>query len=230
RPRYGCRDGGAAGADSGRDPADPPASDAGGPAMSVALVSRRRSQYRRRRRADAAGAALLSVMLLIWWLLPIYNMLLIALDPEGDTEFTGDLWPKDPTLKAFAGVFLESYWYLKDFWLQFGNSVFIGVVTMLLTALISSLGSFALGRMWRGKGGAMSTAALLMYTVPVYFLVVPFYLLMHRYGLIDTLWAVVAANVTFAVPYALLILQWYGRLIPIELDDAARIDGATPIQ
>jgi multiple sugar transport system permease protein len=53
---------------------------------------------------------------------------------------------------------------------------------------------------------------------------------MHKYGLIDTLWAVIAANVTFAVPYALLILQWYSRLIPIELDDAARIDGATPIQ
>ena len=84
--------------------------------------------------------------------------------------------------------------------------------------------------MWRGKGGVISTAALLLYTVPVYFLVIPFYLLMHKYGLIDTLWAVIAANVTFAVPYALLILQWYGRLIPIELDDAARIDGATPVQ
>ena len=198
--------------------------------MSVALAPRRRSIYRWRRRADAAGAAVLSVVLLIWWLLPVYNMLLIALDPEGDTEFTGRIWPSNPTLEAFAGVFFEGYWYLKDFWLQFGNSLFIGAMTMALTALIGSLGSFALGRMWRGRAGAMSTAALLMYTVPVYFLVIPFYLLMNKYGLIDTLWAVIAANVTFAVPYALLILQWYGRLIPIELDDAARIDGATPVQ
>ena len=198
--------------------------------MSVAPYSQRRSNYRWRRRADAAGAAVLSVALLIWWLLPLYNMLLIALDPEGDTEFKGDIWPSDPTLKAFAGVVFEGYWYLKDFWLQFGNSFFIGAMTMAFTALISSLGSFALGRMWRGKAGAMSTAALLLYTVPIYFLVIPFYLLMHNYGLIDTLWAVIAANVTFAVPYALLILQWYGRLVPIELDDAARIDGATPVQ
>ncbi len=168
--------------------------------MSVALSSQRRSTYRWRRRADAAGAAVLSVALLIWWLLPLYNMLLIALDPEGDTEFTGDIWPKDPTLKAFAGVFFEGYWYLKDFWLQFGNSFFIGAMTMAFTALIGSLGSFALGRMWRSKGGAISTAALMMYTVPVYFLIIPFYLLMHKYGLIDTLWAVIAANVTFAVP------------------------------
>ena len=199
--------------------------------MSVTpLHARRRSAYRWRRTADAAGAAVLSVVLLIWWLLPVYNLLLVALDPEGDTEFTGDIWPSDPTLQAFVGVFSESYWYLKDFWLQFGNSLFIGAMTMAFTALVSSLGSFALGRMWRGRGGAMSTAALLMYTVPVYFLIIPFYLLMHKYGMLDTLWAVIAANVTFSVPYALLILQWYGRLIPIELDDAARIDGATPVQ
>ncbi|MFI5032126.1 MAG: carbohydrate ABC transporter permease [Reyranellales bacterium] len=198
--------------------------------MSVALSSRRGSIYRWRRRADSVGVAVLSVVLLVWWLLPIYNMLLIALDPEGDTEFKGDLWPSAPTLEAFAGVFFEGYWYLKDFWLQFGNSFFIGATTMVFTALIGSLGSFALGRMWRGRAGVISTAALLMYTVPVYFLVIPFYLLMHEYGLNDTLWAVIAANVTFAVPYALLILQWYGRLVPIELDDAARIDGATPVQ
>ena len=198
--------------------------------MSVGPSSRGSSRRRWGRRMNAAGAAALSVVLLIWWLLPVYNMLLIALDPEGDTEFTGDLWPKAPTLEAFAGVFSGSYWYLQDFWTQFGNSFFIGAMTMAFTALIGSLGSFALGRMWRGKGGAISAVALLIYTVPVYFLVIPFYLLMNRYGLADTLWSVVAANVTFAVPSALLILQWYGRLIPIELDDAARFDGATPIQ
>lgn len=62
-------------------------------------------------------------------------MLLIALDPEGDTEFTGDLWPSDPTPKAFTGVFFEGYWYLKDFWLQFGNSFFIGATTHTRTLI-----------------------------------------------------------------------------------------------
>ena len=198
--------------------------------MSVALVVRRRSIYRWRRRADAAGAAVLSVVLLIWWLLPIYNMLLIALDPEGKTEFTGDIWPSAPTIEAFRGVLFQEYWYLQDFWHQLGNSVFIGIMTMALTVLISSLAGFALGRMRLGRAGAISSSALLIYMVPAYFLVIPFYLLMHRYGLNDSLWAVIAADVAFAIPYAVLILQWYGRLIPVELDEAARIDGATPGQ
>ncbi len=197
--------------------------------MSVALA-RGRTPRRLRRLVSDAGAVVLAVVLLIWWLLPVYNMMLIALDPEGDTEFTGDIWPSAPTLEAFRGVLFQRYWYLQDFWRQLGNSFFIGIMTMALTVLIGSLASFALGRMRLGKGGVISTAALLLYMVPAYFLVIPFYLLMHRYGLIDSLWAVIAADVTFAVPYAVLILQWYGRLIPLELDEAARIDGATPGQ
>jgi multiple sugar transport system permease protein len=183
-----------------------------------------------RRLVGHAGTAVLVVVLLIWWLLPVYNMLLIALDPEGDTEFTGDIWPAAPTLEAFHGVVFQRYWYLQDFWHQFGNSIFIGVTTMALTVLIGSLASFALGRMRLGRGGVISTTALLVYTVPAYFLVIPIYRLMHAYGLMDSLWAVIATDVTFAVPYAVLILAWYGRLIPLELDEAARIDGATPGQ
>ena len=195
--------------------------------MSVVLA-RSRQPSRLRRLAGDTGGVVLAVLLLLWWLLPVYNMVLIALDPEGKTAFTGDIWPSAPTLEAFRGVLFQRYWYLQDFWRQLGNSVFIGIMTMALTVLIASLASFALGRMRLGRGGVISTAALLIYMVPAYFLVIPFYLLMHTYGLMDSLWAVIAADVTFAVPYAVLILHWYGRLIPMELDEAARIDGASP--
>jgi multiple sugar transport system permease protein len=53
---------------------------------------------------------------------------------------------------------------------------------------------------------------------------------MHSYGLSNSLWAVIAAQVAFAIPFAILILQLYARLIPFELDDAARVDGASAIQ
>jgi multiple sugar transport system permease protein len=201
--------------------------------MSVALArarTPRRDRHRLPALAGHAGTAVLVVVLLIWWLLPVYNMMLIALDPEGDTEFSGDIWPAAPTLEAFRGVVFEEYWYLQDFWHQFGNSIFIGIMTMALTVLISSLASFAMGRMRLSRGGVISTTTLLVYAVPAYFLVIPIYRIMHAYGLMDSLWAVIATDVTFAVPYALLILEWYGRLIPLELDEAARIDGATPGQ
>ncbi|PYP54379.1 MAG: ABC transporter permease [Gemmatimonadetes bacterium] len=133
-----------------------------------------------------ASSAALALALLIWSLTPVYNMLLIALDrDEGDIEFEGILWPPDPSLHSFYTVLTQGHWLLEDFWHQFGNSFFIGLMTMFLTVLIGSLAGFAF---------------------------------------------IVAANVTFATPYAILILQQYARLIPIELDQAAQIDGASPAQ
>ena len=128
--------------------------------------------FRPGRLVSHAATGLLVVALLIWWLLPIYNMMLIALDPEGKTEFTGDIWPSAPTLEAFRGVLFQEYWYFQDFWHQLGNSFFIGIMTMALTALISSLACFALGLMRLGRGGAISTSALLSYMGPAYLLVI----------------------------------------------------------
>jgi multiple sugar transport system permease protein len=184
-----------------------------------------------RRVLTEAASAALAAALLVWSLIPVYNMLLIALDPdEGDIEFEGLIWPPDPSLESFRAVLTQGYWLLEDFWRQFGNSVFIGVMTMLLTVLIGSLASFALGRMRLSRGWLFVNAPLLTYAVPASFLVIPFSKLMASYGLANSLWAIVAANVAFATPYAILILRQYAKLIPIELDEAAQVDGASPVQ
>ena len=187
---------------------------------------------RRLRRVLAEGASVaLGVALLIWSLVPVYNMLLIALDrDEGDIEFEGLLWPPDPSLHSFRAVLTQGYWLVEDFWHQFGNSFFIGLMTMSLTVVIGSLASFAIGRMRLSKNWLLANAPLVTYAVPASFLVIPFSRLMAHYGLSNSLWAIVAANVTFAAPYAILILQQYATLIPIELDEAARVDGASPAQ
>ena len=106
-----------------------------------------RRRYRRGRRlAGGIAGAALGVALLIWTLLPVYNMVLIALDDEGD-EFTGSLWPQEPSLGSFRAVWNQDHWYLENFWHQFSNSIFLGVATMVLTMVIGSLASFAIGRM-----------------------------------------------------------------------------------
>jgi multiple sugar transport system permease protein len=193
-------------------------------------VSFARSRSRLRRVVVEAASVMLGVTLLVWSLTPVYNMLLIALDPEeGDIEFEGLIWPADPSLHSFHTVLTQGYWLVEDFWRQFGNSVFIGLMTMFLTVAIGSLAGFALGRMRVIKGWPANTP-LLTYAVPASFLVIPFYRLMASYGLSNSLWAIVAANVTFAAPYAILILQQYATLIPMELDEAARVDGASPVQ
>jgi len=201
--------------------------------VSVALGSgrlRRRPRYRLRRAIVEAASVLLGVVLVIWSLLPVYNMLLIALDAEGDTEYAGVVWPAEPTLDSFYAVWTEGYWYLEHFWHQFANSLYIGLATMALTVLIGSLASFAVGRTRLRMGWLLTDVALLTYVIPASFVVIPFHRIIHSYGLTDNLIAVVAAEVAFATPFAILLLQQYARLIPVELDEAARVDGASPAQ
>ncbi len=172
---------------------------------------------------------MLGVVLVIWTLLPVYNMVLIALDEDAD-EYAGNIWPPDPSFESFRVIWTEDYWYLEHFWHQFANSMFIGLATMVLTVAIGSLASFALGRMRLRRAWLLGNAALLTYVLPASFLAIPFVHVAHRYGLSDSLWAVIAAQVMFATPYAILIFQQHARLIPLELDDAARVDGASPVQ
>ena len=190
-----------------------------------------RSRDRLRRVLTEAGSALLGVVLLIWSLLPVYNMFLIALDPEeGEVEFTGNLWTPEPSLQSFVEVVTQDARYLETFWQMFGNSVIIGAATTVLTVAIGSLASFAVSHLRLGKGRLLINTALLSYAIPASFLIVPYYRIVHAYGLSNNLLAVIAAQVTFATPFAILILQLYGRLIPAQLDDAARVDGASPVQ
>ena len=173
-----------------------------------------------------ASSVALGLVLLIWSLAPVYNMLLIALDPdEGDIEFEGLIWSPEPSLHSFHTVLTQGYWLVEDFYHQLGNSFFIGLMTMALTVLIGSLASFAIGRMRVTRRWVLN-ASLLTYVVPAAFLVIPFSRLVASYGLANSLWSIVAANVAFATPYAILILRQYATLIPIELDEAARVDGA----
>jgi multiple sugar transport system permease protein len=200
-------------------------------AAASAELALARRRHRRRRVLVEAGSVMLAVILLIWSLIPVYNMFLIALDPEeGEIEFTGNIWPPEPSLDAFGVVLTQADRYLENFWQQFANSLFIGLMTMVLTVLIGSFAGFAARRMRLGKGAWITNTALVTYVVPAAFLTIPFFRVMHIYGLSNSPWGVIAAQVTFATPFAILILRHYASLIPLELDDAARVEGASSVQ
>ena len=198
--------------------------------MSVARTRRLSPwRYRAARRAGEASAMLLGIVLIVWSLAPIYNMVVIALSAH-DYIFAGTIWPASPTLDSFYVVVTEGFWYLERFWHQFGNSFFVGLMTMVCTLLIGSLASFTVGRMRLRNGWMLTNAALMTYVIPASFLAIPFYRIMQIYGLTNHLWAVIAAITTFATPYAIFIFSQYGKSIPMELDESARIDGANPLQ
>ncbi|HEY8287795.1 MAG TPA: carbohydrate ABC transporter permease [Acetobacteraceae bacterium] len=197
--------------------------------LGVGQPVHRRPRYRLRRNLKEAAGLVLAAIVLVWTITPIYNMVAVALERHSNV-FSNDIWPKHPSLDSFWIVITQGYWYLEYFWHQFGNSLYIGFWTVFLTLSIGSLASFSIGRMRIRHGWLLSNAALLTYVIPASFLAIPFYRIMQTYGLGNNLWSVIAAEVTFATPYAIFIFQQYAVSIPIELDEAARIDGASPVQ
>jgi multiple sugar transport system permease protein len=182
-----------------------------------------------RRQLGLAGETLGCLLILIWTLMPLYTMIEVALGPQDDV-FSGNLWPSELTLANFRTVLTQGYWYVANFWQEMGNSLYIGIATALLTLAIGTLTAFVIGRMRLRNAWIISNAALLTYVIPMSFLAIPFYRVMQTYGLADHLWAVIFVEVTFATPYAIFIFQQYGASIPVQLDEAARIDGANPWQ
>ncbi|SFL40089.1 carbohydrate ABC transporter membrane protein 2, CUT1 family (TC 3.A.1.1.-) [Bradyrhizobium sp. NFR13] len=176
-----------------------------------------------------ARLLLIGIPVLIWTLIPIYHMFLFAISPKQDA-FAGKLWPDHPTLNNFRIVFNQQHYFLRDFWAQFGNSVVIAVAVGALTLVIATSAAFAISRLRVRGGRTVMNLALFTYFIPAAFLAVPMYRTMGNYGLLNNHWSLILAMVTIASPYAIWVLKQASDKLPLELDEAAIMDGATPLQ
>ncbi len=143
---------------------------------------------------------------------------------------SGKLWPDHPTLHNFSMVFHQQHHYLSHFWLQMWNSVLIAVAVGAITLFIATSAAFAISRLRVRGGRTIMNLALFTYFIPAAFLAVPMYKTMSNYGLLNSQWALILAMVTIATPYSIWVLKQASDKLPLELDEAARIDGATPLQ
>ena len=176
-----------------------------------------------------AKLLLIGIPVLIWTLLPIYHMVLFALSPK-DQATTGQLWPKAPTLRNFEFVFMQKHFYLDHFWIQLWNSLLIAVSVGVLTLFVSTCAAFAISRLRVPGGRTVMNMALFTYFIPAAFLAVPMYKTMGNYGLLNNQWALILAMVTIASPYCIWVLKQASDKLPWELDEAAKMDGATAMQ
>jgi multiple sugar transport system permease protein len=176
-----------------------------------------------------AKLLLIGIPVLIWTLLPIYHLFLFSISPK-ESAFAGRLWPDHPTLNNFAIVFSQKHYYLNHFWQQLWNSLLIAVAVGAITLFVATAAAFAISRLKVKGGRLMMNLALFTYFIPAAFLAVPMYKTMGNYGLLNNQWALILAMITIAAPYSIWVLKQASDKLPYELDEAARMDGATPLQ
>jgi multiple sugar transport system permease protein len=176
-----------------------------------------------------AKLLLIGIPVLVWTLVPIYHMFLFAISSK-DSATSGRLWPSEPTLQNFDFVVHQKHFYLDHFWVQMGNSLLIALSVGFLTLLIATCAAFAISRLKVRGGRTVMNLALFTYFIPAAFLAVPMYKTMGLYGLLNTQWSLILAMVTIASPYCIWVLKQASDKLPFELDEAARMDGASPMQ
>ncbi|MFN8447651.1 MAG: carbohydrate ABC transporter permease [Anaerolineae bacterium] len=133
-------------------------------------------------------------------------------------------FPQSLTFEHYDKLLVSS-----DFPRYLLNSGIVAILTMLITVALSVMASYALyrldfpGRRW------LVRVILATYIFPGTLLLIPLYGMMSQLRLVDTLWALVIINVTFAAPFAVWMLQAFFQAIPYEVEEAASLDGASRV-
>ena len=112
-----------------------------------------------------------------------------------------------------------------SFWRQIGNSLIVAAIATFLVVGVSSLAAYPLARMkFRGRE-AIYTFFTFGLLFPVAVAALPLYLLLRQFGLLESLLGVALPEAAFGIPITIIILRPFMRNIPVELEDAAAMDG-----
>jgi ABC-type glycerol-3-phosphate transport system permease component len=168
---------------------------------------------------------LASALLVFFVLAPFYWVINIALTPE-EQSFSQSVHylPSSVTVDNFFGIF-EAV----AFGRAFGNSVFVALAVTALAIALSITAAYAFARYsFRGRR-ILIVSLLLIYMLPSILLLVPMMVIFRTLGILNTYPALILAESTHAVPFAVWLLTNYFASLPRELEEAAQVDGCTRV-
>jgi len=157
--------------------------------------------------------------------LPVYWMIKVAIEPTSAMFlWPPKLYPLNVTLNGFINLFKDGRIIT---WL--GNSVFVSFGAVILELCVALPAAFAIAR-YRYKGRALLLFLVLVtQMLPAPLLVVPLYVLLRAYRLIDSLLGLVLVDAGVALPLATWIMSGFFRKVPEEIFDAAKVDGCSDL-
>ncbi len=154
---------------------------------------------------------------------PLLWMFITSIKPDREIlSLIPTFWLSDPTFGAYARLFTQT-----KFVTYFTNSIFVATATTLLTIVVGTLAAYAITRFrFRGRE-FVATMMLFTYMFAPIMIVIPFYILMRKAGLANSHLGLILAYTTFCLPFCMWMLRSFFQSIPLELEEAAMIDGAT---
>ena len=200
-------------------------------------VLKLRAQAMRRRVNIFAGIAL--GLLLIFELFPFFFVFITSFKTEAQVVASAQAanntnleslrmlyWPQPFTLEQYDKLLGPT----RNFLIWMRNSFLVSMVTPLISTIVASLAAYSLVRLnWKGSR-AFSGAVFSAYLMPGVLLVISIYQIFAKIGLTNSLYGLMLAYSTFALPFAIWLMMGYYASIPRELEEAALIDGCNRFQ
>ncbi|SDX10215.1 carbohydrate ABC transporter permease [Roseicitreum antarcticum] len=157
---------------------------------------------------------------------PLFWMVVTSIKPQIE------LFRRPPTILPETVTFDHYLRLLREtnFLIYFRNSVVLSVATTVTVVSIATLGAYSLVRFrYRGRE-SLAFLVLFTYLLPSVVLIIPLYLMLVNMGLSNSIFSLVIAYTTFALPYALWLLRSFMAGIPEDLESAALVDGASRME
>ena len=161
-------------------------------------------------------------------LFPFYWMMVTTLKPDGELyrpwnhPLYSPFWTSAPTLDHVKSLLQDT---LFGTWMW--NTMLIATVATLISLFCGVIGGYALARLRFGWAGLLGTAIFVTYLVPQTLFFIPLADIIREYNIGDTFWALILTYPTFLIPFCTWLMMGYFKAIPKELEECARIDGAT---
>jgi multiple sugar transport system permease protein len=165
---------------------------------------------------------------ILWLLFPFYWMLVTSVRPDRElyrpwmAPNYAPFWTMHPTLVHITDL-LTGTLFIR--WMA--NTLFIAIVSTLISLFCGILAGYALSRLKFRFAGTLGTGIFITYLVPQTLLFIPLANIIRNFHLGDTPWALILTYPTFLIPFCTWLLMGYFKAIPRELEECARIDGAT---
>lgn len=163
----------------------------------------------------ALGIVFTAVMLF-----PVYWMVNVSLTKTSDMRADPPHWfPWDPTLDGYVAAFSDQLPAL-------ATSLLIGLGTVVLTLLVAMPAGYSLARLAPRGGSGLDFLLLVAQMIPAVVMAMGFYAIYIRIGMLNSIWGLIIADSTLAIPFATLLFTAFMSGIPKELTQASQIDGA----
>lgn len=171
------------------------------------------------------------VLLLIFTAMPMAWMLITSLKTGfAAMQYPPQWWPASPTLENYARLLDPRNSIGQDFLRYFWNSLWVSTATTILAIIVAVPAAYAFSRFRFPGRTFLFFSVLLRNMFPAIVFLVPLFILMRLLGLVNTHGSLILTYLTFGLPLAIWLLKGFYDNIPIQLEQAARIDGATRFQ